>query len=354
MHTYTNKIITNIDESFIKEWNDLWEISENANTFNTYGWFLVTKETLKTEKFEIHACYKENRLVAVVALFFEKRFGITIASSQGYKPVNTPFLMKEYDEAIFKAFFGDIIKTRNIYFAKVDKNAVDILHRLFPKMFFSLISANPYLDRNENPELFLSTTNHKNARRIIKKLGNDLTFKTYDHNDDLMKYLTLLFAVEQKSEKKLRSMDIFSKEETRNFFINIVKHCSQLIKIHILYYQNNPIAYTFNFTYRNMFTGYQTSYLSEYKKFYPGKVILVHDLESLRDTTFDIFNLGGGVSSYKLEFAPTYFFLYDLYFSKNSLHMLWWKAINFARRIKQILFPIKHTRDHEFLFKTLK
>lgn len=355
MQTYTTKIITDIDkgENFIQEWKALWETAENANTFNSYEWFLATKKTFSTNHYEIFACYDNTSLIAVLPFFFEKRFGIPVSSSQGYKPVNTPFLMKHYTEEVFKAFFGEIIKKRNIYLAKVDQDAVAILHKIFPQMFFSLISANPYLDRHENPSLFLSTTNHKNARRIIKKLGDDLTYRTYDNRDELLKYLKLIFDVEQRSQKKLRNMDIFSNEQTRNFFINIVTHCGRFIQINVLSYKNNPIAYTFNFKYRNMFTGYQTSFLSEYKKFYPGKVILVHDLEHLRDSQFDIFNLGGGVSYYKLEFAPTFFFLYDLYFSKNPFLMLWWKAINIARRMKQILFPIKHTRDHEFLFKPL-
>ena len=162
-----------------------------------------------------------------------------------------------------------------------------------------------------------------------------------------------MFAIDQKSGKQRHSKDIFSNKEERDFYTNIVKYCQRFVQLCFLYYENTPIAYSFNFKNRKIYVGYQTSYLLERRKLSPGKVMIIYMLEKLKKDSADLLDLCGGISYYKQEFTLKYYFQHNLYYSKSFLVMKWWKLINLARRIKQIVFPEKFTRDHEFLFKTL-
>lgn len=352
MEKYQTIIIKNIDTAFINQWKELWEKAENTTIFNSYEWFLSSLDTCKITEYEIYACYKNHDLVAILPLFITKRFGIKIAQPIGYKFVSTPFLVARYEEELFRYFFGQIAKHHNLYIPKIDLKGVKMLHDIFPQMFFSLISVNPYIDRRDNPYGFTSGKSNSEVRRIIRNNTGDLSFAVYDNKSDLISLLELMFDIEQKSAKKLRKKDLFSKIENKEYFINIVKHCSNFVQIAFVYYKNIPIAYDFIFKEKEKILGYQCAYLSEFRHLSPGIILGIKELESLENSQFKIFDFGGGISSYKQRFTTTYYLLYDLWFSKNILIMIWWKFINSLRRVNQILFPIKYTRDHEFLFKS--
>ena len=149
-------------------------------------------------------------------------------------------------------------------------------------------------------------------------------------------------------------MDIFSDPTTKKFFITISNNAKNLVHFTFLCYQNIPIAYLFSFSYRKILAGYQTAYLYDYGKLRPGKTMFYHLLQSLTDKNKETLDLGGGLSTYKQQFTSDYRLLYGLSYSNNKLFMIWWRTINFSRRIKQIFFHIKNSRDHEFLFKTYK
>lgn len=351
---YQIYIVKKINDTLINQWKELWKKGENANIFNSYEWFLTCLETYNIKDYELHVSYSNEKLVAILALCVYRRFGVKVSSTLCNNfLVDTAFLLEKFDKKLLKYFFSAIIVKRNLYIQKIDNKSAEFLQNLFPDMFFSLISANPYVDISKDNLASISPTTHRQIKRIIKKNPNQFSFKIYGGTDNLSQYLMTMFNLEQNSSKKLRAMDLFSKKENREFFTNLVKNCSPLIKICILYYNNHPLAYQFGFLYNNIFHAYQTSYLFEYAKLRPGKTMLFHLLENLKKNNIDALDLGGGMSMYKLEFTSSYRLLYDLYYSKNIFITLWWKSINLLRRIKQIIFPKKFTRDHEFLFKTL-
>ena len=147
------------------------------------------------------------------------------------------------------------------------------------------------------------------------------------------------------------SSDIFSKKETRDFFYAIIRNCPDLVRICLLYVNRIPIAYQYGYLYKNSFACDQIAYRNDYAKLRPGKTVLYYLIEMMKDTSVKWLDLGGGISSYKTEFTDNYRVLYNLYYSPNPAIMAWWKGINFVRRVKQVAFPKKHTRDHQFLFK---
>ena len=352
MNNYQIKILSSIDSRFVKEWQNLWKKSDNANLFNSYDWFVTCQNAGEVTHYQVFACYQDKELVAVFPTTSTKCYGINVTVPIGHTfIVDTAFLTKNYDHELLKHLFEKVLQ-KNVYITTLDEKITTILKLIFPNLFFSLISVNPYVNFENDPLRFFGGSKMRKLNHIIKINQENLEFREYNQNDDLEKQLNVMFEVEQHSAKKQNAKDIFSQEENRQFYINLVRYSKKFVKIFFLYYQNKPIAYGFCLLSGNKLIGYQTSYLAEYAKLSPGKIMVKYLLETLKDKSIEVFDFGGGVSAYKQQFTPDYFFQYNLYHSNNMFIMLWWKSINFARRMKQIVLPEKFTKDHQFLFKT--
>lgn len=348
---YTVKIVRNIDKKLIQEWNSLWKRAQKATAFNSYEWFLTCITTYEIKQFELVVCYENNKLVGILPLIVAKQFGIRVASSLCDNfTIETPFLLENYSKPLVKAFFSAIYKKKNLYISKIDEEITATLAAIFPNMFFSIIATCPFIPFNEDPLHRVSKSTQKNVKKVLKDYGHDLKFELYDNSDDLEKYLEIMFTIEKNSSKQKRGRAIFSEEITKSFYKNTIKFASKFVRIGILYYQEKPIVYQYGFQFKDIFDAYQTSYLYEYRKLEPGKTMIITILSKLKEQSIKKLSLGGGISSYKEEFAKSYEFAYDLYSSKNPLIMTWWKMINRARRIKKVTFPEKYTRDHEFQY----
>ena len=350
---YQTEIITQIDASFAQQWKQLWKKAENANVYNSYEWFATCLETYKITDYELYVCYKDGTLVALLPLQKYRIYGIPVCGIFCKdKAVETGFLIEKYDRTLFKHFFDSIIKKKNLYFQKIDCKAAHLLHQLYPELFFSLMSVNPYISLTGDPFTNASATTISRIQKVIKKNPDTLRFESY--RTDLEKHLLTMFMLQENSSKKVRSMDIFAQETTRNYYINLVKLCAKFIQINFLYFGKVPIAYELGFIYRDRYLGDQISYHNEYKKYVPGKVLVYYMANELKKQKINVLDQGGGISSYKLSFTNTYHILYTMYYSHNPVIMFYWKLINEVRRLRQVAYPKKYTRDHEFLFKRLQ
>ncbi|HSW88587.1 MAG TPA: GNAT family N-acetyltransferase [Candidatus Saccharimonadales bacterium] len=350
---FRTEIITHIDDFFIKDWEELWKKSENANIYNSYEWFLTCLQTYAVKEYEIYACYKNDQLVALLPLQPYKCFGIKVFGTFCKEQlVDTAFLMEKYEKVTFKHLFEAILeKQRNIYFQKFDNKAIAILHELFPQFFISLMSVNPTIDLEGYPSTSISQSTISKIKKIVKKNAEQLQFAVYSEN--LQEHLETMFKLQESSSKKARSMDIFANEKTKEYYRNLTKNCHKFVRIHILSFDKLPIAYEYGFLCGKNYSGEQVSYHNDYKKLSPGKIIVYKLIEQLQKEKIKTADQGGGINSYKLSFTQDYRLLYNIYYSPNICIMFWWRSINKVRRIKQVLFPKKNTRDHEFLFKTI-
>ena len=162
-----------------------------------------------------------------------------------------------------------------------------------------------------------------------------------------------IFKIQKHSSKHARSMDIFEEEIVKNYYLTLTKNFSKAIRVGLLYIDDKPIAYQYGFFCKNYYVGDQIAYREEYAKLGPGKILVYYLAEDLKKHGAVVLDQGGGLSTFKQGFTSQYRVLYNLYYSQNVLITTWWKMINKARRMRQIFFPKKNTRDHEFLFKTL-
>lgn len=352
MNKYQVKILHKINSELLSDWEDLWKQAENANIFNSYDWFVASEKSDQIKGLKIYAVYLDKKLVGLFPLTFTKCYGVPVAVPIGHKfIVDTAFLLKSFDPELIKTLFSEILKNENVYLTTLDETVVGLLKNIFPQLFFSLISVNPYVTFDTNPLSYFSGSKLRKLRQVLKVHANNLEFKEYNKHHNLLEQIQKMIGIEQHSAKKMRSKDIFSDNENVVFYTNLARYCKKFVRLFFVYYQKKPVVYAFCLQSAQKVIGYQTSYLPEYSKLSPGKIILRNILEQLATEDAEMFDFGGGVSAYKQQFTPKYLFQYNLYFSKNVLVMKWWKVINSIRRIKQMLLPEKHTRDHEFLFK---
>src|SRR5690606_35883245 len=133
----------------------------------------------------------------------------------GYdRVVNTPFLLKSYDGELLKYLFEDCITKEHLFIPKIDMKEVELLKTLFPDVFLSLISVNPYITLDQEPLRFLSTFRDKAMKRIIKH-SPGLSVDVFGPEDDLEEKLSIRFDIDTQSGKKRQSMDIFTSEANR-------------------------------------------------------------------------------------------------------------------------------------------
>lgn len=352
MKKYSTKLLENVDLRFEREWKALWKKAENANLFNSPDWFSMASGRTK---FKIFAVYQNGELVAVMPLSPTKAFGISVLSPLNHEfTINTPFLLKEVSLKLIKCLFQFASKEGNLYINKIDLEEAVILKKAFPEGVFPLISVNPHIDlAGGDPFRYISSKNKHEIRRVLRKHGDSVQIKIIAEKEEISRFMPTMFEIDRKSAKEKRAMSIFTKEENIEVFKRFADKLSKFIEIAVLSYDNIPVAYIFCFKSREAYILYQASYLFEARKISPGKIIVMKLLESIATRKYKLFDFSGGVSAYKQDFTTEYYIQYNFYLSSKISIRLWWSVINKARRLKQILFPQKYTRDHEFLFKTL-
>ena len=349
---YRTEIKRTLDEKLIHEWKKLWEKAENANIYNSYEWFISCLDAKLLTDYELHVCYKDDKLVTILPMEKYSCYGVNTVGTIGKEHlVDTSFLMESYDKELFKYFFGNLFKKRNVYLQRIDNKAAELLHKLFPHMLYSLISVNPIIDLTSDPTVNASSSTIYQIKKTLRKNEGKLRFAMY--RDELEKHFETMLQLQECSSKRARSLDIFMNEKTKNYYYSLVKNCAKFIRINMVYYEDTPIVYEFGFVSKDVYIGAQISYHKDYGKLAPGKLMLYYLFENLKKENVKTLDMGGGISSYKMLMTKDYRILYNVYTSNNIAILTWWKLVNKLRRLNQIISPKKNTKDHEFLFKPL-
>jgi hypothetical protein len=289
---YQTTSVTHINRELAVQWTQLWESADNASVFNSNEWFRTHLELGRVSEHELHLCYRDETLVAVLPLKNDRRFGIHVSGAVETRfTCSAAFLVEKYDEMLFRAFFGSIFAKENVYLPYLDGRAADLFHDIFPDVIFSFRSADPYVTLGENPYSTTSRSTLRQIRGILKKHRDRLSFKTYNSSDNLQQHFDTIFMIEQGSPKRKRSQDIFSDQHVRQLFRALGKNCSQFVRIDFLCYDDVPIAYQFGFLSGTVFSYYQAAFLCEYACLSPGRTILFYLLQSLKDGDIDTLDL---------------------------------------------------------------
>lgn len=348
------EIYKSLSSKLIKDWQRLWDKSEYANFFNSLEWFYTCLDANNISDYEIYTCKQGNEIVALIPVIKSKKFGIKVLQNPGDKfhTEKSAILLNTLDQEVIYFLFEKLLVKGNLYLYEVDEKIVDILAKKHPNLLASVSSINPYIEIMPDPLRFLKSDKKRKIKSKIKKNLQFLTYKQYRSN--LNAHLETIFNIEANSHKKLTNKTVFHESKARNLYKALVKYCAKFIAIDIVYFKNKPIVYRFGLIYKDQYLDYHTAYLEKYRNLSPGKIIIWHLLQKLFTDGVKIFDFSRGHNRIKQDFAPHHKLQYDIYFSKNAFVRAWWKAINFARRIKAFSTRSELSKDGVFLFKQFK
>lgn len=355
MSGYRTVTYTSIDARLAQAWDKLWSNAANSSIFNHRRWFISIIAAYGITDFRIHACYKGRTLVGLIPLRSYRIFGIRVTGSVGNNFLyGASFLVADYSSDLFFAFFQPLFHDSNFYLTRIEEKSAQILHRLFPGIFFSVMAGVPFISCHPNPLRYRSHSRIQDFERTISKYTGRLEFKTDSHTDNISMSPKDIFDIEQSSVKKIRGKELFSNPVNRSFYENIFQNWPESIQVTYLIFDGKKIANITNFMAKKICFGIQIAYLKGFNFLSPGKLLTYHTLKNLPLETVDIYDFGAGMSDFKRQFTPEYFLEYDLYASPNIFILSWWKFINSLRRAKKVLIPEKYTLDNRYLFKHLK
>lgn len=344
---------TSLSASLRSQWEGLWDTAKTGNIFNSPAWYDMAMTEYTPASVLIITAHEKERLVGILALTDTNVLGVSALAPLCVEyVVDDPFLFGEEREDLRKLFFQTLFTKGNVFLPKLRTQLAHEIQVENPGVFLHLMSVNPYVEIGQDPLRFVSHTNRKQLLRLVRKQEENWSFTVANTQETLKSALQAMFAIDLHSGKKQKNMDIFSKDENRTLFENFVKYFPTHVRIALLSYEQKPTAYIFNFVHGDYCLNYQTSYLAEHRKLSPGKIVIIKMLEYAKEQALRVFDFCGGISAYKQEFAGSYFVQYNLLYSRNPVIRSWWKVVTKIRRFKQQLFPIKYTRDHEFLFRT--
>ena len=325
------KIYTTIDNEVIKDWQKLWVKSPLANYTNAPQWFLAVIETFKYDDYAIITVYEDKKLVAIGALVKEKKYGVDVYTvAPGDYVSGFPFLLKSKDKKLFTAIRKQLHSLGHVYFTNIPEDSLTIFQDNKPNMKIVAQAANFVfsLDKDKNGNTYIAKRDR--LMRSVKGIEEDFIIKSYDGTS--LKALTTIFSLDKSSSKKSRGYSPFVSSQIKNFYKTLAKHFKENMRINILYFKNKPIAYEIGFVAGKTYFGNQIAFKYKYKKYVPGKVLIVKLLEYHMQNGIEKMDFGSGDNHIKRAFTKNYNQFYQVVVSANK----------FVRIYIPFLFQVKN------------
>ncbi len=331
------KIIDHITTNIYEDWLRLWENSNFANCVNSPAWLKSVIDTFKYKHYKIILIYDQKELVAASGLIQVKKYGTNFYSLPPKDFVyGNPFLIDLNNRKVVEIFCQALNQIGNIFLENVPFELTDKL-KLYIKQLDAYNSTINYLlhiqaDEKGQPLI----PNRKKFMKRVKHNQNDFKIKSYDGSS--YSALEQVFQIDNNGRKQSRGYGTFSNSKIKQLYIALAKNFSKYFSINLLYFQNTPIAYNMGFIINKTYYGNQISFINEYAKYFPGKVLMVKFIDAKWAKKVNKIDFGSGDSFFKSSFADQSRPLYNLVISKSLLFRTITKIIN---------------KNKEFLFKNL-
>ena len=352
MNNKNIKLYLELTSDLETSWIDLWNKSDHAHFFNSLGFFKTCLNVYGINDYIVVTYWQKKSLVGVLPLLKRKRYGINSYSLPGGKFMEkSMMLIKDNSPKIIKEMIDAILISDNFFLSETEFIVSKDMLNYYRNSLAATISHSLYIDLEKNPFEALSKKNFNKIKNRITKNNKYLKHEHIQIIDNVI--LNLIFEIEQKSTKKLSGKEIFSKEINRSYFKSLVKQNPGIIVADLIYYKREPFVYSLGILSKHDYIALHTAFLSEYKWIMPGKVLLFYMLPFYKNLGIKIFNFGRGDTNFKHEFTSKYVAQYDLYLSKHLIPIIWWRLINYIRRLRIIILKTLNSKDSEFLFRPL-
>jgi hypothetical protein len=313
------------DSKLCRKWESLWAESDNANVYNSPGWFKACSDVFG--KNIIAALYDNGNLKSVLALTATTHLGIKTWSNAGAGFCDKcSLLADEFKGGIIEQIADAVSGTGNIVLTGIDQNlTVNFESDLYP--------ANPYfvLTTGDDP---LHNLDKKQRKKIESKIKNNLKDLKYIRiRENLSDSFDIILKLEENSRKHGKGITFFSKLHSIEFIKAVIRHMGEFTVLDVLYFKDEPLVYSLGFRYKNKLDVYQTSFNETYKNLNPGRLILYYILTT--DSELEHLDLSAGYSQLKKDFADAMYVNANFYYSQFSAVGRYWKtAHDYYYRLK--------------------
>jgi CelD/BcsL family acetyltransferase involved in cellulose biosynthesis len=344
----TTTIHTELNETLVQEWQELWEKSSLKNFFNAPLWFQSCLKTFEYPEIRIITHYENTKLVAILPVVLTKQYGIAVYATPGNQYYdNSSLLLTEYDPEVIQALLHTLSEAGNFYLSELGQPVANICSTFMKNVGIAASSISPYFSLHGDPEAFITKKNKRILAKRFKDGEGHISCNLY--LDDIEKHLQTLIAIDNDSSKQVELKATFSDPLLLKLLLTINDLQEKKIVIALLFYKDEPICYNYGFLYNKTFIGTGTAYKREYNRFSPGRLLVRNFLPQLGEMGIVHFDFSRGVSRFKKDFSPYAYHQYAVFYSANPLVMRRWRLLN---KVKNYLET--HPALFEFARKTKK
>ena len=321
-----------LSEKDIKDWKELWKNLDTAHFFNSYRWFVACKDGLK-QNVGIWFVYYDSVLIGIFVLCKSRRYGIECWSIIGkpYTDKCSILYNRNYYDFLSQIFF-EIGKTIPVVLEEVpeacknDENNI-VLHEM--------ASINPFVNLDED---ILRQVKRKEWNNIKRKSENsELVFKVFKANE-VSDNIHILWEIESQSNKPSKNRAMFESEQTKDLF-QIVSETNESV-LFVLYDGEKPIAHMFGYNIKNkVFHAHHMSYVQEYFKQTPGKIVIYRLICYLKENRFKVFDFSRGETMLKKHFSSYKETNYIYYYNCSTIVEKWFMVCMY---VKEKYFDVRH------------
>jgi len=321
--TYTRE--DNI-EKIMEEWLDLWKISEYSNNVNSPYWFKSISEEFNNKDYIIISLREKVKLVAVGALFRKKIYGIdcyTILPTDFI--CGNPFLIDWNNKTLVNEFINILEKLGIIYINNVPQEVVSRLKLSSNNIETIQESSNYYLSLQQDAQ---GKAILPNRSKLIKKVKNiEDQFELRSYRGYSPNIFSDVYKIDSQSRKQTRGYNTFSNNWSKKLFVSLAKNFDKYFSINLLFFENKPVAYEIGFIIGQNYFGNQLSFKEEFKRYTPGKVLIVRLIDWLTSLNIKTLDLGSGDSEIKKLLTNDFRHIHKIIMSQNFILRNYLKTI---------------------------
>lgn len=334
-------IYTHLENSILKEWENLWKSSPYATVYNSPWWFIAATQTYTYTQKRIVVILDNNQLIAIVGLVQSTLHGIPVWTIPAYEFANKdPFLFLKLNNVLIDTFTQKVQSLGTVTLPHCSSQLTKHLcSTAYARTIYMQMS--PTIAITRNPYGNFSVKKISLLTNRLKKLGKEVTVKTYKGNN---KALKTAFTIDGKSSRALHGKGVFIRTDVKKFYITLAKIAPHLVITHLLYFGTTPVAYSIGFTYHKTFEGSQKAHLPGCNYFKPGQVLLLRILELLKKQNIQHVLLGLGNDMFKSDFTKDYESLATVLLTKNYLFSTY---VQTAHTIRESIYThVVHTKAY--------
>lgn len=163
----------------------------------------------------------------------------------------------------------------------------------------------PYIRLETDWENFLKTLSKKfraNLNADIRKVeSQNIVCRMISREDDIKKVIEDVFDVEKKTWKQIQGTSLTADEQFVAFYRDIISDAWEKGSLYLgmMERNNDPVAYDFNWIFRNTVYSLKMGYDEEFKKLGPGKVLFAYTIKKSFEDGYKYHELMGVNEGFK-------------------------------------------------------